>query len=111
MPRWTVHLSNPAESDYGDIVAFTAERFGARQAVAYERTLKLALNALVAGPEVRGSSRRDDIGIGLRTLHVARKGRRGRHLILYRAGPGDVIEVVRILHDAMDLARHVRSDE
>jgi toxin ParE1/3/4 len=106
-----VHLSNSADSDFGDIVAFTAEKFGARQAVTYQRTLKLALNALVAGPEVRGSSRRDDISIGLRTLHVARKGRRGRHLILYRASPERIIIVLRILHDAMDLARHVPSEE
>jgi toxin ParE1/3/4 len=34
-------------------------------------------------------------------------GRRGRHFIMYRAASGNVIEVVRILHDAMDLARHI----
>ena len=110
MPRWTVRLSDPAENDFDDIVAFTAERFGARQAITYQSTLKLALNALAAGPEVRGSSNRDDVGDGLRSLHVARKGRGGRHLIIYREMPGRTIEVLRILHDAMDLAQHMAVD-
>ena len=28
---------------------------------------------------------REDVGAGLRSLHIARKGRRGRHLILFAA--------------------------
>jgi toxin ParE1/3/4 len=44
---------------------------------------------------------------GLRTLHVARRGRRGSHFLIYRAAPKSTIEIVRILHDRMDLKRHV----
>jgi toxin ParE1/3/4 len=29
---------------------------------------------------------------------------------MYRAGEGNVIDVIRILHDAMDLARHIPPD-
>jgi plasmid stabilization system protein ParE len=43
-------------------------------------------------------------------LHVSRGGRRGRHLILFRAGPEDTIEVLRILHDRMDIAGQVSVD-
>jgi toxin ParE1/3/4 len=50
---------------------------------------------------------REEIRPNIRTLHVARHGRRGRHFIMYRAALDHVIEVVRILHDAMDLARHL----
>jgi toxin ParE1/3/4 len=39
-------------------------------------------------------------------LHVARRGRRGRHFLLYRAAEGQIIEIGRILHDQMDLQRH-----
>jgi toxin ParE1/3/4 len=59
------------------------------------------------GPDVPGSAARDEIQEGLRTLHVARQGRCGRHFIMYRAADGSVIEVARILHEAMDLARHI----
>ena len=63
--------------------------------------------ALEAGPEIAGSAARDEIPPGLRSLHVGRLGRRGRHFILYRPAVGEVVEVLRILHDAMDLARHI----
>ena len=44
---------------------------------------------------------------GLRTLHVARHGRRRRHFLLYRIVKGRTIEIGRILHDQMDLQLHV----
>ena len=46
------------------------------------------------------------------TLHVARVGRRGRHLVLYRiagASEPSTIDVFRLLHDSMDPVRHVGS--
>ncbi len=55
----------------------------------------------------RYQSANDVLRDGLRSLHVARRGRRGRHFIMYRASADDTIEVVRILHDGMDLAAHV----
>jgi len=48
------------------------------------------------------------------TLHVARHGRRGRHFVVFRVGRESdhgVIEVLRLLHDSMDLQRHLRSDK
>ena len=46
---------------------------------------------------------------GLRTLHVARHGRRGSHFLMYRVAPKFTIEIVRILHESMDLGRHLPS--
>ncbi len=46
---------------------------------------------------------------GLRTLHVARHGRRGSRFLMDRVAPKSTIEIVSILHDRMDLKRHVRS--
>lgn len=47
---------------------------------------------------------REDIAPGLRLLHA---GGRGRHVLLFRPAGDNVIMVLRILHDAMDLARHI----
>lgn len=105
--RWRIRLGDVAERDFVNILRSTKEKFGERQVGVYRVTLLTALAALEAGPDALGSVARDEIFPQLRTLHVARKGRRGRHFILYRAAPGNVIEVVRILYDAMDLARHV----
>lgn len=104
---WRIRLGDEAEKDFVRILRSTKEKFGERQVGVYRVTLLEALAALGEGPDVLGSMARHEILPNLRTLHVARKGRRGRHFIMYRAAPGHVIEVVRILHDAMDLARHV----
>ncbi|MBM3599098.1 MAG: type II toxin-antitoxin system RelE/ParE family toxin [Alphaproteobacteria bacterium] len=87
--------------------------FGLAQARAYARTLLIGLELLAEGPEQSGAARRDDIGQEIRVFHVARRRRRGRHFILFRTGrdrQGPVIDVLRILHDAMDLRRHVSRD-
>jgi toxin ParE1/3/4 len=105
--RWRIRLTDAAEQDFLRILKDTLETFGERQALVYRATLLEALAALDTGPEVPGSSARDDLRPCLRSLHVARRGRRGRHVIMYRAAGGKVIDVVRILHDAMDFVRHV----
>jgi toxin ParE1/3/4 len=62
---------------------------------------------LANGPDITGSKVRNDIMAGLRTLHVARHGRRGRHFLLFRVAKGHIIEIGRILHDQVDLPRHL----
>ena len=107
---WRVRLTAAAESDIRKILQWTAERFGRAQARIYSETLTRAIQALIAGPHLAGSRRRGEIAGGLFTLHVARGGRKGRHLVLYRVddtGERLTIEVLRLLHDSMDLVRHV----
>jgi toxin ParE1/3/4 len=105
--RWRIRLGAEAEQDFARILEYTRETFGPRQTGIYRDTLLNALAALGDGPDVLGSAARDEILLNLRTLHVARHGHRGRHFIMYRAAGDDVIEIIRILHDAMELARHV----
>jgi toxin ParE1/3/4 len=105
---WRVRLGAAAELDFGNILKWTTENFGARQAGIYRETLLQAIAELAAGPDTKGARVRDEIMRGLRTLHVARHGRRGRHFLMYRAEKR-TIEIVRILHDAMELSRHLPS--
>lgn len=107
---WTIRLAAVAERDFRDIVRWTFENFGRGQAKTYARTLSSALHDLALGPSVIGARSREDIGPGIYTLHVARKGRTGRHFVMFRADPplGEhVIDVLRLLHDSMDLPRHL----
>ncbi len=108
---WRVRLTASAEADLLDIAAWTAEHFGPRQAAFYMETLTQAVEALHEGPDILGARARDEIAPGIRTLHVARQGRRGRHFVLFRVAPGRVIEVLRLLHDSMDLSRHWPNDD
>jgi len=107
--NWTVQLSATAEADHDEILRWTATRFGPVQATSYGDLLATTLARLERGPLIAGVRQRDEIDAGVRTLHV---GRPGRHVILFRIGSerDRTIDVLRILHDAMDLARHVRRD-
>ena len=107
--RWRVRLGAAAELDFANILRWAAVNFGPRQSRVYRDTLIQAIGELADGPDVAGSKVRDEIMPGLRTLHVARRGRRGSHFLMYRVAPKNTVEIVRILHDRMDLWRHVPS--
>ena len=105
---WTVRLADQAELDLLEITLWTVESFGDRQAEEYAETLTLAIEALHDGPSILGVKRRDDIDSGIHTLHVARTGRKGRHFVVFKSAvQPNTIEVLRLLHDSMNLARHV----
>ncbi len=111
---WRVRLAATALEDYQDILQWTVDQFGSEQARTYAETLSNALEDLCAGPSALGVKARGEIGPNLYTLHVARKGRKGRHFVMFQAGHvqgSAVIDVLRILHDSMDLARHLPTDD
>jgi toxin ParE1/3/4 len=104
---WTVRLTATAEADFQEIIAWTLEEFGDRQARIYADVLSAALAALITEPTTVGAKERREIGKGLFTLHVTRSGRKGRHFVLFRVRPNArQVEVLRLLHDAMDLRLH-----
>jgi toxin ParE1/3/4 len=105
--RWRVRLGAAAELDFANVLKWTTENFGGRQARAYRDTIVQTIGELSEGADVAGSKAREEIMPGLRTLHVARQGRRGSHLLMYRMTSNDTIEIVRILHDRMDFRRHI----
>jgi toxin ParE1/3/4 len=105
-PVWTVRLGRQAEQDYIEILKWTTKTFGEGQASTYAETMARAIEALEDGPDVLGARARDDIQPGIRTLHVARLGRAGRHFVVFRVA-GSNIDVLRLLDDSMDLPRHL----
>jgi toxin ParE1/3/4 len=101
---WAVQLTAAAETDFREILRWTAEQFGAQQASRYAGQLTSTLTRLTEGPAVLGAKARDDIMEGLCTLHI------GRHFVLFRASSAHqskTMEVLRILHETMDLPRHL----
>jgi toxin ParE1/3/4 len=107
---WTVRLAAAAEANLQSIIDWTLEQFGDKQALVYIDTISAALEALSDGPTTEGVKERPEIAKALFTLHVARGNRRGRHLVLFRVvdkGRARTIEVLRLLHDAMELERHI----
>ena len=107
---WRVWLAQGAERDFFSILHWTTERFGERQARVYGTTLRSALKELANGPGAVGSRARPELGVDVFSLHVARNGRKGKHLVVFRTlEETKSIEVIRILHDSMDSVRHLDS--
>ncbi|MBU6372951.1 MAG: type II toxin-antitoxin system RelE/ParE family toxin [Alphaproteobacteria bacterium] len=103
---WAVVLGGEAERDFANIIEWTARTFGPHQAIVYAQHLKALVSVFRNGPQPAGYRARDEIGAGWCTLHLRMLGLNGRHFALYRA-QDRTIQIVRILHDSMELARHV----
>jgi toxin ParE1/3/4 len=91
-------LSRPARGDLGEIWRYSAATWGTERADTYidamiSRFVWLAVNR----PLWR---ERSDVRPGLYSYP------QGRHVILFRERSG-AMDIVRILHDRMDIRRHV----
>jgi toxin ParE1/3/4 len=93
-----VEISPDAREDFTQIQLYTAERWGNAQALRYEAALERAIMNLGAFPEI--GVRRDHLAVGYRSQRFE------HHVIFYRI-MGDVIEIVRILHERVDPILHL----
>ena len=115
LPSYTLALSGAAQQDIAQILAWTQEAFGDAGRTRYENLISTALIDLRTDPTRAGVRRRDDIGKSICTYHLASSRKRTttrkhvakpRHLVLFRVKK-NMIEVARLLHDAMDFVQHV----
>jgi plasmid stabilization system protein ParE len=81
---WRVQLTDLAALDLIEIRLWTTEKFGKFQAANYIGTITSAIETLLNGPEPTGSKPREDLGSGIRTLHVKREGNKGRQITPFR---------------------------
>jgi toxin ParE1/3/4 len=112
-------LSNAAQGDVLEILAWTYERFGEAARLRYESLIVAALRDVASQPDRPGSLARPELGAGVRSWHLrlsrehTKPGvgtvHRPRHFLVYRLQPGLVV-VGRVLHDAVELARHLDPD-
>jgi toxin ParE1/3/4 len=108
-------LSVPAQIDVAHILATSAERWGTDARRRYAFTLANAMQRIAADPLGPMTRERTDLLPGVRSFHIrlARgtlAGERvGRpvHILYYRVIKPGLIEIVRVLHDHMDPARHL----
>jgi toxin ParE1/3/4 len=107
--QWRIRLTDAAQRDFEGIIDWTASTFGPRQAQRYARVINAAISSLASGPGVAGIQVREDLPAGLRLLAITRRGARARHVLVFRTRGASLVEVVRILHVAMDTARHLES--
>ncbi len=112
-------LSDAAQGDALSILAWTHEQFGEAARLRYESLIVAALRDVASQSDRPGSLARPELGAGVRSWHLRLSRdhvepglgvvRRPRHFLVYRSEPA-LIVVGRVLHDAMELARHLDPD-
>jgi toxin ParE1/3/4 len=110
-----LEFATVALKDIEDILDRSSDQFGRDARDRYEALLLAALGDLSEDPERPTAQIRADLPGNLRTYHVKHARHRAsqpavanpRHLILYRIASPTVVAVARVLHEAMDIERHV----
>lgn len=98
-------ISASARLDIAGALQHSGKRWGEKQRRHYRLLIENALGDLLDGPEPPANRARDEIRPGIRTFHIARRGQPARHVLVYRVAPDVSIQVIRLLHDAMELSR------
>jgi len=109
-------LSATAQADIIDILAWTHEHFGGAARQRYETLIVTALRDIADQPNRPGSLERPELGDNVRSWHLGLSRERARtntgivrqprHFLIYRP-EGECVVVGRVLHDAMELTRHL----
>ncbi len=97
-PDFRLILSPHAEEDFADILQYTLETWGEKQMLDYRNVLDNALQTISQHPEI--GHKRPELSAHHRLYLV------GQHFVVYRVVKQSVL-VARILHQRMDVKRHV----
>ena len=108
-------LARPAQIDLANILATSAERWGAGGRQRYAAVLAAAMRQVADQPEGPLTKKRPELRSGIRSFHVryARRSPEGAtvwkvvHLLYYRVAEESVIEIIRVLHERMEPSRHL----
>ncbi|GAA1653985.1 type II toxin-antitoxin system RelE/ParE family toxin [Nocardia ninae] len=92
-------LSPAAQADLEKIWDYTCEQWNPGQAETYLRELQHAIERAAADPRIGHPC--EEIRAGYRSLAA------GSHTLYYRVLDDDTIDVVRVLHQRMDVDRHL----
>ncbi|MBY0619753.1 type II toxin-antitoxin system RelE/ParE family toxin [Sphingomonas ursincola] len=93
MKRW--RLTRKARTDLADIWNYTADLWGVVQAERYIRQIETELTAASQGAALA------------RPIDAFWRVKSGHHVCIFRKLSDGDIEVIRILHERMDIDRHL----
>ncbi len=107
-------LTYAAQADIVSILAWSHDRFGEEARKRYEALIATAIREAATYRDEVGRTMRPELGDGVFSWHLAQsrtrspggKVHRPRHVLIWRID-GDVMVVGRVLHDAMELRRHI----
>lgn len=117
--RYRLDVTQAAGRDIATIVRWSWSSFGEAAALRYQALAKQALNDIKIDPDRIGAQTLVTPGGSFRTYHLkfSRKNvvvigvvQRPRHYFVYRI-KDDLVEILRLIHDAQDLERQLPSEE
>jgi toxin ParE1/3/4 len=113
-------LSPQAEQDIEAILEWTHAECGEKIRRRYETLLTRAIMDVAEDAKRAGSRARPEIGVAARSYHLRHSGDRvrksigkidrPRHILVFRIRDDHQVDIARVLHDGMDLDRHVPED-
>jgi toxin ParE1/3/4 len=98
-----LEITPAAKADLREIERYTAEKWGEKQASIYLEKVAIAGDRLVQNPTLLGRPR-FEIRQGYYSYHFE------KHLFIFRI-TDESIQIVRVLHQSMDLPRHLTETE
>lgn len=107
-------LTHAVRADIVSILAWSHDQFGEEARKRYEALIISAIRDAASRSEDVGHTPRPELGDGVFSWHLTRsrarspggKVHRPRHFLACRRD-GDMLVIGRVLHDAMDLRRHI----
>ena len=111
-------LTHTAQADILSILAWSHDQFGEEARKRYEALITTAIRDAARAGHDASLRDRPELGDGVFIWHLAQSRSRSpggnvyrpRHLLICRRD-GDILVVGRVLHDAMELRRHVNSQQ
>jgi toxin ParE1/3/4 len=110
-------LSATAERDIARLIDHTQERFGEVARRRYRALLATGMRDIAENPDRLVSVGRPELGFGVRSYHLRHSRNRAlaadgivrqpRCILLYCASFPDIIGIGRILHESMEIERHL----
>jgi toxin ParE1/3/4 len=108
-------LSDLARLDVAAILKTSASRHGEQARIRYRGLVSAAFQRIAAEPECPFSSSREEIAEGLRSLHLRHCKSESQeapvaspvHIVFFRRGSDGQVEIIRVLHERMELSRHL----
>lgn len=113
-----LRLSSLARADLAQILAVSAERWGPEGRRRYAALLAAAMRNVAAEPDGTATRDRTALSGGVQSFHLrhARVGakearvRQPVHVLYYRVVRPGLVEIVRVLHERMELSRHLDAE-
>jgi toxin ParE1/3/4 len=114
-----LEVARAAQLDIATILHWSRTEFGAEAAERYRKLLAAAITKLRSDPLPSSVRALPNLDVELRSYHLrhaakltteAGRVRRPRHFIIFRAD-AEVLQIVRVLHESMDLPRRLSDNE